>query len=208
MIFMTSTISPSYTAFDGSKQIASGSLASSALAVKAAAASGSPGPLLIFDNQTGRVHDVDTRGTDAETLARLPQETAAAVASEPGFEPGPSSPVQQRGRGRPKLGVTAREVTLLPRHWDWLSAQPGGASVALRKLVEEARHTTAGREHKRMAQERAYQFMSTMAGNLPGFEESTRALFADDPDRLRELVAAWPSDIRDFTLYLAFSPDV
>jgi hypothetical protein len=193
----------SFTAFAGWKEIACGSLASAALAVKRAAESGCPGPLLIFDDLTGRVQDVDTRGTDAETLSRLPQEALTAEADESRSFEGPSSPQQQRGRGRPKLGVTAREVTLLPRHWEWLSAQPGGASVALRKLVDEARRRSAGSEGKRMAQERAYQFMSTMAGDLPGFEESTRALFAGDTTKLMELMAGWPEDVRDYALRLA-----
>jgi hypothetical protein len=204
---MATLTSRSFTAFDGSKRIASGSLETNALAVKRAAESGALGPLLIFDDQTGRVQDIDTRGTDAETLARLPQLAPPQATSESASAGEASPGQQQRGRGRPKLGVTAREVTLLPRHWDWLSAQPGGASVALRKLVEEASRRTANRESKRMAQERAYQFMSAMAGDLPGFEESTRALFASDSSKLLQLTAEWPSDVRDYALYLASSPE-
>jgi hypothetical protein len=105
----------------------------------------------------------------------------------------------------PRLGVVAREVTLLPRHWEWLGAQPGGASVALRKLVEEARRSSGDRDRSRAAREAAYHFMSTMAGNLPGFEEASRALFADDRRRFGDLVAGWPGDIRDHTVKLAFS---
>jgi hypothetical protein len=108
-----------------------------------------------------------------------------------------------RGRGRPKLGVVAREVTLLPRHWEWLTTQPGGVSVALRKLVEEARRTHADQDRRRQTQERAYHFMSAMGGDLPGFEEAARALFANDLPRLRELVAAWPVDVRDHAIALA-----
>src|SRR5216683_1331922 len=110
-----------------------------------------------------------------------------------------------RGRGRPKLGVVAREVTLLPRHWEWLGAQPGGASVALRKLVEEARRASGDRDRGRAARDAAYHFMSVMAGNLPGFEEASRALFADDRRRFAELIAGWPGDIRDHVVRLAFS---
>jgi hypothetical protein len=204
---MATSTSRSFTAFDGWKRIASGSLETNALAVKRASESGSLGPLLIFDDQTGRVQDVDTRGTDAETLARLPQQAPTHETSESECSGELSSALQQRARGRPKLGVTAREVTLLPRHWDWLSAQPGGASVALRKLVEEASRRTANSERKRMAQERAYQFMSAMAGDLPGFEESTRALFASDTSKLLQVTAEWPGDVRDYTLYLASSPE-
>ena len=100
-------------------------------------------------------------------------------------------------------GSVSREVTLLPRHWDWLNSQPGGASVALRKLVEEARRINRGKDKVRHSQEVAYRFMSAMAGNLPGFEEATRALFACDPERFENLVASWSVDIRDHARKLA-----
>ncbi len=119
---------------------------------------------------------------------------------------GPDSE-EPRGRGRPKLGVVAREVTLLPRHWEWLSAQPGGASVALRKLVEQARLTHGERDKTRKAHERAYYFMSAMAGDMPGFEEATRALFANDMRAFGELIAAWPNDVRDHATWLANDSD-
>jgi hypothetical protein len=103
--------------------------------------------------------------------------------------------------------VVAREVTLLPRHWDWLAAQPGGASVALRKLVEEARRGSADADRRRAARDAAYRFMSAMAGDLPGFEEAARALFADDRQRFDDVVAAWPADIRDYTVAVASGGD-
>jgi hypothetical protein len=173
-----------------------------ALAVKHALASGVPGPLLTFCDQTGQVVEIDIRGSDAEMLARLPSERcqlqgngAALIDSADLGEP--------RGRGRPKLGVVAREVTLLPRHWDWLAAQPGGASVTLRKLVEEARRANVGRDQQRRANERAYHFMSTMAGDMAGFEEASRALFANDAAKFRQLTEAWPADVRDYVRHLA-----
>lgn len=196
-----------YTAFDGWKRIASGSLETNVLAVKRAMESGASGPLFVFDDQTGRIQEVDTRGSDADILARLRRDAPAGEDIEPAAGESLSAAAQQRGRGRPKLGVTAREVTLLPRHWDWLSAQPGGASVALRKLVEEARRHSADSEGKRLAQERTYQFMSAMAGDMPGFEESTRALFAGDATRFIQLTAGWPADVRDYALRLASSLD-
>ena len=110
-----------------------------------------------------------------------------------------------RGRGRPKLGVVAREVTLLPRHWEWLNAQPGGASVALRKLIDESRRASGDRDRLRAARDAAYHFMSAMAGDFAHFEEASRALFADDKRRFAELIAGWPADIRDHIVRLAYS---
>ncbi len=183
-------------AFDGHKRLATGPLHEVALAAKNA----ENGAVLIYDDATGRVIDLDTRGTADEVLARLSQRVAPAPPVEMD-----QPAVELRGRGRPKLGVVAREVTLLPRHWDWLSSQPGGASVALRKLVEEARRTSGDRDRIRAAQEAAYHFMSAIAGNLPGFEEAARALFAYDRRRFSDLIAAWPEDVRDHAIKLAFA---
>jgi uncharacterized protein len=189
-----------FTAFIGPKRLASGSLADVALAVKKSTKPGSHQPILIFDDTSGKSVDLDLRGTDEDVVARLPlpaSPSAAAGAEQPSSEP--------RGRGRPKLGVVAREVTLLPRHWDWLAGQPGGASVALRKLVEDARRTNGDRDRRRAARDAAYHFMSAMAGNFKGFEEVSRALFADDRRRFGELIADWPDDVRDHIVSLAFS---
>ena len=189
-----------FTAFIGPKRLASGSLADVALAVKKSTKPGSHQPILIFDDTSGKSVDLDLRGTDEDVVARLPlpaSPSAAAAAEQPSSEP--------RGRGRPKLGVVAREVTLLPRHWDWLAGQPGGASVALRKLVEDARRTNGDRDRRRAARDAAYHFMSAMAGNFKGFEEVSRALFAEDRRRFGELIADWPDDVRDHIVSLAFS---
>jgi uncharacterized protein len=201
-----------YTAFNGHRRIASGPLQTVALVVKQATESGAAGPVLIFDDATGRSIDIDTRGSDEAMAARLAQPTATK--DRAGFLQPVPDPVsadarvsEPRRRGRPRLGVVSREVTLLPRHWEWLTAQPGGASVALRKLVEEARRTHGEKDRRRKAQERAYHFMSAMAGDMPGFEEAARALFANDQSRLRELVAAWPVDVRDHAIALAFGED-
>jgi hypothetical protein len=185
-----------FTAFEGQRRLESGPLAEVALAVKRAEQRGSE-RVAIFSDATGRAIDLDLRGSDDAIVARLPPGPAAPEVS-------PSEP---RGRGRPKLGVVAREVTLLPRHWEWLTAQPGGASVALRKLVEAARRANGDQDRSRAARDAAYHFMSAMAGDLPGFEEATRALFADDRRNFTSLIAAWPDDIRDHIVRLAFSPD-
>lgn len=198
---MNPSISNSYSSFEGYRRIATGSLQTNALAVKRARESGATGPILIFDDTTGRSMDVDTRGADDAVLARL---AAVAPVADPSASPGETEDAAgPRGRGRPRLGVIAREVTLLPRHWEWLAGQPGGASVALRKLVEEARRSGGEKDRARRAQERTYHFMLAIAGDLPGFEEVTRALFANDLDKFRDLLAAWPGDIRDHALQLA-----
>ena len=182
-----------FTAFEGPRRLVSGPLAEVALVIKRAERRASE-PVAIFSDATGRAIDLDLRGSDEEILARLPQHVPAESAPEP-----------PRGRGRPKLGVVAREVTLLPRHWEWLNAQPGGASVALRKLVEAARRDTGSLDRSRAARDAAYHFMSAMAGNLPGFEEASRALFAGDRQKFTGLIAAWPDDIRDHIVRLAYS---
>ncbi|MEY9881121.1 DUF2239 family protein [Bradyrhizobium sp. USDA 329] len=186
-----------YTAFVGQRRLASGTAGEVALAVKRATQPLDQ-PVIIFDDGTGRSIDFDLRGDDREVLARL--EKLAPPPAEAA-----ETPAEPRGRGRPKLGVVAREVTLLPRHWEWLNAQAGGASVALRKLVDEARRASGAKDRERQARDAAYHFMSTMAGDLPQFEEASRALFADDRRRFTGLIADWPTDIRDHIVKLAYS---
>jgi hypothetical protein len=187
-----------FTAFEGQRRLVSGPLAEVALAVKRAERRGSE-PIAIFSDETGRAVDLDLRGGKDEVLARL-AETSASNHTQAAI-----APSEPRGRGRPKLGVVAREVTLLPRHWEWLNAQPGGASVAIRKLVEESRRASGDKDRQRAARDAAYHFMSAIAGNLPGFEEAARALFADDRRLFVSHVADWPVDIRDHVVALAYS---
>ena len=196
---MVQTPPPSFTAFLGPNWLASGPLAEVAIAVMKASRIAAAPPTIIFDDASGRPIDLDLRGTEREIVARLPQ-----PAPDPETLVNHPAAPEPRGRGRPKLGVVAREVTLLPRHWDWLATQPGGASVALRKLVEEARRTDGDRDRSRAARDAAYHFMSAMAGNLPGFEEASRALFADDRRRFAGLIAGWPDDVRDHAVKLGF----
>jgi hypothetical protein len=188
-----------FTAFEGQRRLAAGGLADVALAVKHAEQRRTAEPILIFSDATGRAIDLDLRGDTEAVLARLSKPASAGATSEV------ATPSEPRGRGRPKLGVVAREVTLLPRHWEWLNAQPGGASVALRKLVEQARRANGDADRNRAARDAAYHFMSAMAGNLSGFEEASRALFADDRRNFMRLIAAWPADIRDHIVNLAYA---
>jgi uncharacterized protein len=184
-------------AFKGPRCIASGSLPEVARKVKETLGDIPQGLVLIFDESTSEPIELDFRGTVKDVLKRLEQETALL----------PSKPEEdnQRGPGRPKLGVVSREISLLPRHWEWLNAQPGGASVALRKLVEEARRVNRDRDKVRRSQEVSYRFMSAMAGNMPGFEEATRALFAGNSERFDDLINSWPIDIRDHARKLSAS---
>lgn len=186
-------------AFVGSRCIARGALSEMVPALQAAAAGAEPAT--VFDEATGHIVDLDLRGSAAEILRRLAERSGGtAAATERRLE----SPPARRGRGRPKLGVVSREVTLLPRHWEWLAAQRGEASQALRRLVDEARRADRGTTDRRTAREAAYRFMSAMAGDLPGFEEASRALFANDRSRFREHTSAWPEDVRRFAEERAF----
>lgn len=181
----------SVSAFSGGRLIAAGPLPEVALKVKAALAADPAAQVLVLDDEGGKVVDLDLRGEDADVLARL----------------GPAEPPEPpRGRGRPKLGVVAREVTLLPRQWDWLAAQPGGASAALRRLVEDARRGPAGEAaSRRQRQDAAYRAMTALAGDLPGYEAAIRALYADDRPGFDAAVKAWPADLRAYAARLAFA---
>ncbi|WP_369798714.1 DUF2239 family protein [Achromobacter sp. DMS1] len=196
---MNSLFPATHTAFVGHRLLAAGPLPDVALAVKAAAPR-SADAILVFEDATGRQIDLDLSGTDADVVRRHP---AVEPEERPPLDLAPA-PAAARARGRPKLGVVAREVTLLPRHWEWLAAQPGGASVALRKLVEKARRENESADRRRRRQEAAYRYMSSMAGNLPGFEEAVRALYADDPQAFAEHVQSWPEDVRAYATRLAW----
>ena len=180
------TTTTACTAFSGMTRVATGALATVARAVKTTLDTDPTATILIFDNATSQQVELDLRGSLDDVLARL---------APPLAPPTPSA-------GRPKLGVVAREVTLLPRHWEWLATQPGGASVALRKLVEEARKASAWEDARRQQHEVTYRFLSAIAGNLPHFEEATRALFADRTDTFVAHTATWPTDIREHALML------
>lgn len=177
------SVTESFTAFSGQRQIATGGLLPVAQAAFTEATHGDA-PILILHDLTGTPVELDLRHS-----AELAVAGYQARMSQP--EPITARP----GRGRPKLGVVAREVTLLPRHWDWLAGQPGGASAALRRLVEDARRSSAGPDRLREGQLGLYRAMSVLAGDLPGFEEASRALFANDAPGLTTIFEDWPIDI-------------
>jgi hypothetical protein len=193
-----------FIAFDGEHRIAAGDLRDVARAAKRALDHRKEASVLIFDGISSHVVDLDFRGTVDDVLARLPAADKIAqdeIADEIAL--GEPTPPTSRSPGRPKLGVVAREITLLPRHWEWLARQSGGASVAIRKLVDDARRGGEEMDRIRQSQDAAYRFMTAMAGNRPHFEEAVRALFAPDPLRFRKLIAGWPADLRDYAAQLA-----
>lgn len=189
------TSQPTTIAFEGDRRLALGTLSDVAVAVRKRVGKGTHENILVFDYTTGNPLNLDLTGAEKDVRARYMESAAPAQEAEP--------PAAPRGPGRPKLGVVPREVTLLPRHWDWLNAQPGGASVALRKLVEEARKTRGPTDTLRARQEAAYRFLSAIAGDWRNYEESTRALYADDAVRFAELTESWPVDVRDHARLLA-----
>lgn len=181
---MSTTAHSHCTAFDGERLLASGPCEEVSAAAQRAVAAGSHGPVLVFDDHSGRVVDLDPRPSAA------PGGQAAAD-------------VPARGPGRPKLGVIAREVTLLPRHWEWLATQRGGASATLRRLVEDARRAGDGKARQRQAEEAVDRFMQAMTGNYVGHEEASRAFWRDERAHFQALTAAWPADVRDHLRRLA-----
>ncbi|MEP6824210.1 MAG: DUF2239 family protein [Ramlibacter sp.] len=186
---MTYNLHHTYTLFCDARRVASGALADVAMAASTLDDGRGTG-YLVFSDVSGEQVELDLRGGRAAILERY----APAVIDEQALP---------RGRGRPKLGVVAREVTLLPEHWEWLGSQPGGASVTLRKLVQGARRAGAARERIRRSQERCYKVMVALAGNLPGFEEAARALFAGNRNALLDRMKTWPVDVREHLVLLS-----
>jgi len=192
---MTPASDIAYTAFEGDRCVAAGDLHMVARAAKETLDRRKDTAVLVFDSSSGPV-EIDFRGSVDDVLARLPN-PKGAVATED------TAPFAPRGPGRPKLGVVPREVTLLPRHWEWLAQQSGGASVALRRLVDEARRANKDKDRVRQAREAAYRFIAAMGENKPHYEEVARALFAGDAERFQAWTAAWPADVRDHARRLA-----
>ena len=208
---------PMVTAFRGHQLLAAGPLREVARIVWRAVKDPSPSnvAVLVFDDATGRVIDLEMRGDERDMLAHLDAtaHSSAEVRADGESAGGSARPRDDevstveptpRGRGRPKLGVVAREVTLLPRHWEWLATQPGGASVALRRVVDAARRTNADDDRAKESRDAAFRFMNAMAGDLIQYEEVLRALYRHDEVHFRELMDPWPTDIRAYAERLAF----
>jgi len=178
-----------YAAFTGLERIARGSLDPVVRDAKVRFDAGGNAPILLYDEATGRPVDVDLTGTMEELMEHL--------AVHPTLGTRGRGVPEHKGPGRPKLGVVSREVSLLPRHWEWLAAQRGGASATLRRLVDEERKRGADAEPTRLAIEAAHRFMWDVGGDLPGFEEASRRLFAADFPAFYDAIAAWPADVVD-----------
>ncbi|MBG6219501.1 MULTISPECIES: DUF2239 family protein [unclassified Janthinobacterium] len=187
---------PHVTAFAGPHKVAAGTLHTVAQTLKQLVTRDPSAQILVFDDDSGSQMDLNLHGSLADVLQRLPREAAPTIDE-------PAAPPPARTAGRPKLGVVAREITLLPRHWEWLATQPGGASVALRKLVEHAQRGNKAHDEQRQAREAAYKFMSALAGDARGFEEASRALFAGKQPAFLACVQEWPADVREHVLHLA-----
>lgn len=195
---------PQLTAFAGQRKVAAGTLHAVAQALKALVLREPEAQILIFDDASGSQVDLNLRGSLEEVLQRLPKpKPSAAAAAQVPDAPDATAAAPVRTAGRPRPGVVAREITLLPRHWDWLATQPGGPSVALRKLVEYAQRGSKAQDAQRQAREAAYTFMSALAGDAPGFEEASRALFAGRQAAFAACVQDWPADVRTHVLQLA-----
>jgi uncharacterized protein len=182
-----------YLAFNAKELLVKGKLSDIALTLKNYEKQSDATPLLLFNGSSGQQIDIDLSGSDSEVVERYrePNLPGQNIAPESASAP------QKRGRGRPKLGVQGREVTLLPRHWEWLDLQRGGASATLRRLIDEDRKESLALNAVKNAQDATNRFMYAIAGNLPGFEEAIRALYARDGARFKEETQTWPVDIRD-----------
>lgn len=199
---MSDFLSKPCTAFADTEQFAAGLLIDVALAIKAAEGDRPDASILVFDDASGSVVDLDLRGKTAEIVVRL-TERERREATTAKTQTASDTDAEPRGRGRPKLGVVAREVTLLPRQWEWLSAQAGGASQVLRRLVDDARRSDGGQTQAKAAREAAYRFLNALAGDFPGFEDAIRSLFAGEEQDFAERMNAWPPDVRRHALKLA-----
>jgi hypothetical protein len=173
-----------YTAFAGTRRIAAGNRDIILSEVKQYSDTNDD-RVLIFEDMTGKQVDFDFSGSIDDVLERG------------------RARIVRLGPGRPKLGVVGREVSLLPRHWEWLEDQPNGISAAIRRLVDEARKREPGTQRARRLRDGIARFMWSMGGDLPNFEEATRSLYGEADAPLETLIATWPDDVRDHVLRLA-----
>lgn len=194
-----------FIAFEGETLIADGNQLEVALRLKKQGAEPAlrRGEVLIFAGADGRQIDLHLSGSESDIERRYggATESAAPIVGIGGKAA--AAGAEKKTRGRPKLGVIGREVTLLPRHWAWLDTQRGGASATLRRLVDAERKASVDSDYRRASQDRANRFMSAMAGDLKGFEEATRALYAGNREGFESASASWAHDIRHIAVSMA-----
>ncbi len=186
----TNEITNTYTAFLESKIFAKGSLKDLVLKIKKHLGKNENNSILIFSDSTGNTLDFNFKGSETEILKRLEMFVS-------------QKPDEYSGPGRPKLGVISREVSLLPRHWEWLAAQSGGASVTIRRLIDESRKKSSTGESVKQVQEKTYKFLSVVAGDFEGYEEALRALYKRDREKFLKQMEKWPKDIQGYAMRLS-----
>lgn len=188
MPLMTTIDKTTFTAFNGHALLCQGDLAEVVLKIKSHIGKASNSSILIFSDATGKTIDFNFHGSKQDVEKRLEIYATQNDESESG------------GPGRPKLGVVSREVSLLPRHWEWLATQPGGASKTLRLLVDEARKKAAGTQSVKQIQDKTYQVMSVLAGDLKGYEEALRAMYKKDRKTFYKNIETWPIDVINYLI--------
>lgn len=177
-----------FIAFAGHHQIESGTIEQVAAQAKQYIDDGDTERIAIYNDLTGVIIDLDFRGTVDDVVKRLSDHPML-----PREETAEETP---RGRGRPKLGVVPREVTLLPRHWEWLGKQRGGSSAAIRRLVDAERKRGRKSEERKEVIEAVHRFIWDIASNFDNFEEVSRALFAGETIKVTDLISGWPPDVQ------------
>ncbi len=202
---------PTYTAFEGDTLLGKGPLTEVILKIKKRMGKADNSPALIFNDATGNTMDFNFQGSEKDVLRRL--EVFVGEADGKGKDAkgkdgkgrdGKGKAAEEAaGPGRPKLGVISREVSLLPRQWEWLASQSGGASAVLRRLVDDARKKSGDALTVKQTQERTYKFLSVMAGNLMGYEEAIRALYRKDAKGFATHTEGWPKDVKRHAEMLA-----
>ncbi len=180
----------SFSAFDGHQLLFKGAFSEVVLKIKKRIGKDSNSSILIFSDATGKTMDFNFQGTEKDILKRL--EVFVTEKSQP-----------LEGPGRPRLGVVSREISLLPRHWEWLASQPGGASATLRKFVDAEMRKSSDGPSVQQAQERAYKFMNVMAGDLEGYEDALRALYRKDKKQFTASIKNWAPDVKTYVVELA-----
>lgn len=168
------SIANRYTAFRGDTRIITDSLFNVALALQKQ----SEMNVLVFNDQTGQQIDLDLSGSEDDLKQRYTEvEYVKKV-------------------GRPKLGVISREITLQQKHWNWLDQQSSSASAVIRKLIDKELNDPSSESNIMLAKQAIDHFMLAMLGNMPNYEEATRALYQGNKSHFLALIHNYPKDLK------------